>query len=167
VPIGLRPAPAGGARSVRDRLARTPSAIALVTAISLIGLVVAWMVFQPLRSSNADGAGVTASLNGAAPAAIADASAAATYDPVSVDPLFELAALYQSTGDNDSAEAELLKAIALQPNTPNTWLQNAELLIQLHRPDQALRDVKRAGQLDIGSSTVVDTQIAAEQELKR
>ncbi len=124
-------------------------------AVAAVGLVAAWMIYQPLRSANADSAGLNAATSGDLPAAVDHAKAAATYDPVSVDPLFELAAFYRAGGHSRLALAELGKAVSLQPLNPQPWIQEGELLLALRRPTRAYQVLKRAWQLDIGSPEIV------------
>ncbi len=166
---GARAAPAadGGASGppVFGRV-RQPRAgvIAGVVALAAAALVAAWMVYQPLRSANADAAGITAVADGNLTGAINDARSAATYDPVSVDPLFELAALYRSAGNKPAAIAELRKAISLQPQNPQPWIEEGEMLLALHRARQALPALEHAAQLDQGSPQVeADLRAASTQ----
>lgn len=151
-PIGIR------------TLSLTPAAIGTGALIAAVTLVIGWLTVQPLRSSNADAAALTAITRGNAAAAFADARAAASDNPVSVDPLFELAALYRATGDNSAALGELRKAVALQPQNPQTWLTEGETLLALHRPGQAVPALQHAARLNIQSQQIaVDIQLATAQ----
>jgi hypothetical protein len=132
----------------------TPATIAAGTLTAAVTLVVAWFTFQPLRSSNADVAALTAITRGNVTSAFQDARAAASDNPVSVDPLFELAALYRATGNDAAAMDELRKAVALQPQNPQTWLTEGETLLALRRPGQALPALERASRLNIGSPEI-------------
>lgn len=129
----------------------TLAGAALLAAAVLVG---AWMIYQPLRSANADAAGLNAATSGDLPAAVDHARAAATYDPVSVDPLFELAAFYRAGGQSRAALAELGKAVSLQPLNPQTWIQDGETQLALHRPRRAVAFLRRAAQLDRGSPEI-------------
>jgi hypothetical protein len=142
----------------------TPTAIGAATLIAVVTVVIAWLTVQPLRSVNADAAALTAITRGDETAAFRDARAAASDNPVSVEPLFELAALYRAAGNNAAAVAELRKAVALQPQNPRTWLTEGETLLALHRPDEALAALSRASRLDIGSLQIAaDIKRAAAQ----
>jgi hypothetical protein len=132
----------------------TPAAIGAATLIAVVAVVIAWLTVQPLRSANADAAALTAITRGNETAAFRDARAAASDNPVSVEPLFELAALYRAAGNNAAAVSELRKAVALQPQNPRTWVTEGETLLALHRPDQALAALARASRLDIGSPQI-------------
>jgi tetratricopeptide (TPR) repeat protein len=136
--------PAG--RAERSPLG-APGAILALTATTAAVLLAAWTIFQPLRSANADAAALTAATRGDTAAAIADARAAANEDPVSVDPLFELAYIYRADGDNAAAIAELDRAIARQPDNPATWDQKWQLLYSLGRRQAALDVLAHAAAL--------------------
>jgi tetratricopeptide (TPR) repeat protein len=140
----------------------TPAAIGAGTLIAVVAVVVAWLNLQPLRSANADAAALTAITRGNVAAAFADARAAASENPVSVDPLFELAALYRATGDNAATIRELRKAVALQPQNPQSWLTEGESLLALRRPGEAIPALERASRLNVHSP-----QIAADIERAR
>ncbi len=131
-----------------------PLAIFAAVMMAAGTLLVAWMMYQPLHSANADAAGLSALTGGDLRGAIADARAAAAEDPVSVDPLFELAAFYRAAGDQRTALGELRKAVTLQPQNAQTWIQEGETLLAVHRPRQALPVLVRAESLDRGSPEV-------------
>jgi tetratricopeptide (TPR) repeat protein len=133
----------------------TGATIGACALIAALALVVAWLTFQPLRSANADTASLTAITRGNEAAAFSDARAAASDNPVSVEPLFELAALYQATGNDAAAIGELRKAVALQPQNPQAWLTDGETLLALHRPGEALPALRRALQLNVGALQIV------------
>jgi cytochrome c-type biogenesis protein CcmH/NrfG len=139
----------------RKPVSVTAGAIGAAALIGAVTLVVAWLTFQPLRSANADAAALTAIARGNQAAAFSDARAAASANPVSVEPLFELAALYQATGNDAAAITELQKAVALQPQNPQTWLTEGETLLALHRPAAALPALTRALELNVGSPQII------------
>jgi tetratricopeptide (TPR) repeat protein len=139
----------------RPRLG-APGAILAISATTVVVLLVAWTIFQPLRSAHADSAALTAATKGDTAAAIADARAAADEDPVSVDPLFELAYLYHGSGDNAAALSELDRAISRQPDNPSTWTEKARLLTELGRLREALAAARRAAALDVDARVAVD-----------
>jgi hypothetical protein len=98
----------------------------------LAGLVVvvaagfAWATAQPERAVSAgDDALQLASARhyDAARAAIADARSA---DPLSVEPLFDLAVVDGLTGRTGEARAALEAAVRLQPQNPTPWLRLAD-----------------------------------------
>jgi cytochrome c-type biogenesis protein CcmH/NrfG len=142
----------------------TPAAIGAGTVIAAVTLVIGFLTVQPLRSANADAAALTAITRGDEAAAFRDARAAASDNPVSVEPLLELAALYRAAGNDTAAIGELRKAVALQPQNPQTWLAEGETLLALHRPGQALPALARASRLNVGSPQIAgDIQRATSQ----
>jgi hypothetical protein len=155
--------PVGRAR--RARL-RSPGAIALGTGIAAVALLCAWMIAQPLRSANADAAAVNAVIRGDTAAALVDARRAASEDPLSVDPLFEQAAIYQAQGDTAAALAKLRQAVSLQPENAATWLQEGQLLFKLGRRGEALKALKRAAALDRDDRVAVALAIYESGHLK-
>ncbi len=143
----------------RRRLTSCPGAGAAVTAIAAIAIVAAWVIWQPLRSYDADGAAISALLRGDTSAALADARAAAASDPVSVEPLFELSEIYSGLGDRVAAERELLDAVSRQPSNPATWQRLGSFELQHGQPRKALDALERAHRLDLAS--VQTTQLLA------
>jgi cytochrome c-type biogenesis protein CcmH/NrfG len=132
-------------------------------AIVAIALACVWGIWQPLRASNATAAAVSAFGRGDTSAAIADATRAAAEDPVSVDPLFQLAAVYTAIHQAAAARTELLRAVARQPENPQTWLMLGEFDLGEHHPRIALRSLERARQLDLGSAEIAQQIAQAER----
>ncbi len=101
-PVGTRP---------RTRITASPGTAGAVLGIATVTLLCCWAVWQPLRASDADAAALNAIAAGHTSAAIGDAKRAADYDPVAVDPLFELAAFYTAAGDPKAAHDQLVQAV--------------------------------------------------------
>jgi hypothetical protein len=160
------PAAAVGLATERRRLSQRPGAGALVTGLAAIALLGAWVIWQPLRSANADAAATIAVVHGNRREALADARAAAASNPLAVEPLFELSAL-ESAFDPAAAYADLVKAVRLQPENAQTWLQLGEYDIQNHQPRQAIAALTKARQFDLSSPAVVTALMQAESELPR
>jgi hypothetical protein len=116
-PLSMRAARLSRAR----RLSRSPAATLGLISTVIVALVAVWFVVQPLRSSDASAAAETAAYNGNGGAALSDARAAEADDPVSVDPLFLLSAIYNGLGDRTAARNELVRATSRQPANPATW----------------------------------------------
>jgi len=148
----------------RKRLARRPGASALLAGLAAIALVGAWLIWQPLRSADADADATTALIRGDTRAAIADARTAATADPLSVEPLFELSALY-STIDPAEAYQELVRAVRLQPENSQAWLQIGDYDVQQHHPLDAIAALTQARLFDLSSAAVIIALTQAEREL--
>jgi hypothetical protein len=145
-PVGRAPRPRVGA----------PGAILSVTAMTAIVLLIAWTIFQPLRSANAAAAALTAAANGDTATAIAKASAGADEFSVSVDPLIDLAGFYHASGNNAAALHALDRAISRQPDNPDTWLEKGRLLAELGHFRAALLPLRRAAKLDVDDRVAVE-----------
>jgi Tfp pilus assembly protein PilF len=122
-------------------------------------------VWQPLHSSNQVTAAIGAMTRGDARAALADARAAAGSDPVSVDPLWELSAIYSALGNQSASRAELVKATDVQPSNAQTWQQLGAYDLQAHHPELATRELQRALRLDRTSQITVQNLAQARAEL--
>jgi hypothetical protein len=144
-PVGV----AVGRRRLLDAPGRSAAVLGVVTA----AVLAAWMVWQPLRSANADAAAVNAMIRGDTGAAIADARSAAGINPLAIEPLSDLAAIYTAEGNHGAAHAELQRAVARQPANPATWEALAQFDVQHNRFAEALGAAERAAVLDRGSPT--------------
>ncbi len=111
-------APVGWTRARRPMRQR-PGAGALVTVLVGVALLSAWLMWEPLHSGQEVNAAVNAPTNAEA---FAHARAAAASNPLSVAPLNELSTLYHGVKDDPAARAQLVKAIQLQPQNPQTWV---------------------------------------------
>lgn len=127
---------------VRER----PGAGAVMTLVAAVALIGAWVMWQPLRSAQAVTAAENPSVSTAA--AFADARTAAGADPLSLQPLFELAALYQSIRDTPAARAELVRATQRQPDNADSWVSLARFDAQTGRPEAAIAEANRVLALD-------------------
>ncbi len=144
----------GGLAATRPQLLDVPGRAAMMVAVVALAVACGWAVWQPLRSQNADAAAVSAFAAGHTGAAIGDARAAATADPVAIDPLLQLSALYTATGDPQAARQQLLEAVRRQPENPQAWLALGQFELQAHRPRAALPALERARALDLGSPVI-------------
>jgi hypothetical protein len=139
-------------RRLRERLrigARDRPRLALAGVLVAMAAVAAWATAQPERAVNAgDDALQLASDRhyDAALAAIADARSA---DPLSVEPLFDLAVVEGLKGRQDLARQALERAVRLQPQNPTPWLRLADFeLNSAGRPARALQVLGPALYLD-------------------
>lgn len=111
---GLREILASTRRPGYVRLSAAAAALALA-------LLCAWSQWQPQRAEDArEEALALASSNPRA--ALDSAHAAASRDPLSVEPIFTLADVQAATGRSAAARATLQRAVRLQPSNPRTWL---------------------------------------------
>jgi len=100
-------------------------------------------------------------------AAFADARTAVTSNPLSPEPLFELSALYSATGDQATARAELQRAISLEPQNYNTWLQLGLFEIAQKQPGAALDALGRVLKLNPPLEATPVAIAQAQAELKK
>jgi cytochrome c-type biogenesis protein CcmH/NrfG len=135
--------------------------------LTAVALLAAWAIWQPLRSSDAFGAAVDAASRGKTSQAFADARTAAARNPVDVQPLWLLSSLYSRIGAEHAAHAELVKAISLQPENPDTWQQLGSYDLSHGQPHKAIGVLKHALKLNIGSADIAGDLQAAIVESNR
>jgi hypothetical protein len=150
----------------RPRVISTrPRTIAAICSISLAAVLALWAIWQPLRSANADAAAIDALARGNPGVALADARSAAARDPVSVSPLWELSAIFNSLGNGRAAHAELVDAVILQPDNPATWRELGLYNLAHHQPQRALSSLEKAYTLDRSSRETMQAIAQARAEL--
>ena len=149
--VGVRPRGAESAAAVVPRLA--------ATALAAVAVLIAWAIWQPLRSIDADNAATTALIQGNGSAALADANSAAASDPVAVLPLWELSDVYSDLGEPERARAEALNAVNLQPENPQSWGFLGAFYLSAHEPRPALSALERAHALDL-SDPIISQELA-------
>ena len=132
-----------GRRSGGVSLLRRPGAGVLVTGLVAVALAGAWLMWQPLRSVQA----MAASEDDPARAFV-NARAAASADPLSLDPHYRLAALYHAVGQDGRARAEYLRATQIQPDNPEPWVWLAAFYQQTGRPRLARTAAEQVLALD-------------------
>ena len=141
--------------TTRDRARREPLRPVIAVLLLAVTLVVAWSEWQPLRSANAGDDALAALERHDYSGARSLALTADSRDPVSVDPLFDLAVIDTATGNLTAARQDLGRAIARQPANPQTWLRLADFdFVQRHDPQQALNDLRPALYLDPSSNQI-------------
>ena len=151
-------------RPARER----PAALAVTVLLAAVAVIGGWLMWQPLRSAQD---ATAAELSTSNAAAFADARAAASADPLSVLPLFQLATLYQGIRDDPSARAELLQATRLQPANTDPWLWLAQFDVQTGRLRAAIAEAGRVLALDhtvdpntkAAQTTIAEAQAALAQ----
>jgi tetratricopeptide (TPR) repeat protein len=146
-PVGIAP--------MRRRILDAPGRLAVSLGIITVTALAAWMIWQPLRSANADSAAVTEASLGDTGAAIADANRSASINPLSIDGLSDLAAIYQGVGNLTAAHNALLRAVSRQPSNPATWTALAQFDLDHKRwLSEARHAATRARVLDLNSPAV-------------
>jgi hypothetical protein len=152
--------PAGGPAR---RLSARPGASLALTGLVVGAIVISWAIWQPLRADDSVNSGISALARGDTRAALTDGNAAASEDPVSLDPLRELSAVYSALGDRARAEAELVRATQVQPDNAASWSALGQFA-SARQPRLALAALRRAARLDITSAS---TQAALEAAARR
>jgi O-Antigen ligase/Tetratricopeptide repeat len=140
-------------------------ALAVLTVIA-IALAAAWTAYQPVRAVHAGDAAFDRLDQGQPDAAVESARIATERNPLSVDPLFELAAIEEARGRTQEAEATLERAVELQPANAETWRRLGRLrLSTLDDPKGALSAFQAAYYLDprspASTSDVIEASRAA------
>jgi hypothetical protein len=123
--VGLRP------HARRTLLAR-PSTILAVTAILAVGIALAYGVWQPLRSADADAAAIAADESGQLGTALTDEQAAVSDFPVSLSALQHLSEFQNAAGQRSQAEATLERATREQPQNPASWYALGNYSMKIH-----------------------------------
>ena len=160
-------APAWPPRSPWARLRSTERGPALAAVLVVaIALIAAWAAYQPVRAAHAGEVAYDRLDEGQPEAAAEVARLAVRRDPLSVDPLFELAAIEQARGDVAQSRIALEKAVQLQPANAETWRRLGRLrLSTLHDPKGALKAFQAAYYLDPVSSQSVSDVLEASRAL--
>lgn len=145
-PLGARPETSFATRlraGVRDR--RLVAGAGLVIALSLVA---AWTVWQPWASNRVEQDALAALDRGDTGRATVLAGEARDRNPLSLDPLFTLAAIRASAGDQDGARRTYTDAVELQPRNPRPWLALAQFELSAGDAQAAERAVRPALYLD-------------------
>jgi hypothetical protein len=129
---------------------RVPAMSALAAALVLVVAVAgAWTAFQPVRAVNAGDAAFDRLDRGQPEAAASIARIATERNPLSADPLFELAAIELARGRTREAEVALERAVELQPSSAEAWRRLGRLRLSvLGEPAEALDAFQAAYFLD-------------------
>jgi tetratricopeptide (TPR) repeat protein len=133
-------------------------------ALLVVALAAAWAAFQPVRSVHAGDAVFARVERNQLAAAANIAQIGQSRNPLSVDPLFELAYVETLRGRPQAALSALERAVKLQPANPATWRRLGHLnLSVLDQPDEALRDFRAAYYLDPVSPVSAADYLAAQR----
>ena len=120
------------------------AALALATA-----LVAAFAAYQPVRAENLGDKAIDLADKSSYEQAVETAQKAVDANPLSTDPLFELAAIQQGRGQTPEAKAALIKATEVQPASAEAWRRLGQFRLDaLSEPRTALKDFQIAYYLD-------------------
>jgi hypothetical protein len=152
-------------RRTTPRMAvRQPWRIGLAVAGAALALVAAWTSWQPQRAVAEGSDALSAAEAGNYTQARAEIADARSINPLSVDLLFQQAAI-ENAGDNpEGARAALQEAVRKQPANPAPWEALAEFELSQGRKPQALSAVGSALYLDPRSQTAIATYLEASRE---
>jgi O-Antigen ligase len=151
----LRPAPAAAPR----RRSAWRYAAAAVTGAA--ALATAWTALQPLRAAHAEDAAFARLALGQYGPAANIARIAHRRDPLSVDPLWDLAAIEQGRGHRPAARQALQQAVQLEPANAETWRRLGDFELATGDPRAALSDYRAAYYLDPKSAQSTSDVIVA------
>ncbi len=152
------------AARLRAGLRERPRAVTAAT-VALVALIAAWTAWQPLRAVNVGQDAIASLERGDIVKARSQAQAARDRNPLSIDPLIQLATVETFANRKIQARRALENAVRLQPANPEAWQQLAEFeLNELRRPAVALTAIAPALYLDPRSSDAVAVFLAAKRE---
>lgn len=162
---------AHGASVTADEAApSTPSRglqMAQAAGILIVGLAVAWGVYQPVRASQKVDEGLTLAQADPASAAFL-AKQAIALDPTSARARMLLAAAQSNAGQTEQAHDTLLALVTLQPNNPAAWLRLASFrLTTLRDPDgaaEALGFFSRISRFDPAGEALLEAARRAQRD---
>ena len=140
---------------------REPWRIGLAVAAVAVGVVAAWTSWQPQRAvaEGSDALGSAEALH--FDQARAQIARAERTNPLSVDLLFQQAAIERADGNVAGARSVLQEAVRNEPANPATWLALAEFELSEGRKPQALSAVGSALYLDPRSQEAISTYLQA------
>jgi len=158
----LAPAPLRGPRAwPRADGAMAGALLAIVAAV-----IVAYAVWQPLRSLDASNDALARLEAGDVKGAIDEAYAARDRNPLSLEPLSVLAVAQVASQDISGAEATLRREVSLQPANPEPWVRLADFqLNELKQPKAALGSLERAVGLDPRNPQTVGAYLAVRRQV--
>jgi hypothetical protein len=156
-----RPAATPPAPGSPRPLAARPGAIIALTLLCVVTLAVAWESLAPMRSTQSRLASLSAQAAQNGRAALGDARAAISQDPLSALALERLAAIYGASGQPAAERAELIKATQVQPDNPQPFATlGSYLLCSRHLDAAAVSPLRRANRLDL-TDFYLQTQLLA------
>jgi hypothetical protein len=130
--------------------------------VLLVAVAAAWAALQPVRSEHAESAAFDRLDKGEFAAAASIARIAHRRDPLSIDPLFDIASIETALGHTGAAGRALEQAVRLEPATAEGWRRLGQFrLAALHDAKSALRAYRAAYFLDPSKRSASDVIITA------
>ena len=143
---------------------RQPWRVGLAVGAAAVALVAAWTSWQPQRAVARGSDALAAAEAGDFAKARTEISDAEAINPLSVDLLFQQAAIERADNRPDAARAALQEAVRKQPANPEPWENLAEFELSQGRKPQALSAIGSALYLDPRSQTAIATYLEASRE---
>jgi hypothetical protein len=160
-PLSEPPAAPGALGTRIAAGARRPERVGLAVGGLALGLLAAWVAWQPLRSVQADNQALAA-VDKNYTKALSYTKTAQDRNPLSIDPLLTRAVVENTAKHPDRARAALVEAVRLQPSNPQTWEYLSRFTVEQDRdPSLALRLLGPALYLDPKSPTGAQDYLAA------
>jgi O-Antigen ligase/Tetratricopeptide repeat len=141
-----------------------PWRIGLAAAGVAVALVAAWTSWQPQRAVAKGSDALEAAEAGNYEQARAEIDDAESINPLSVDLLFQQAAIERADNNPEGARRALQEAVRKQPANPAPWLNLAEFELAQGRKPQALSAVGSALYLDPRSPEAASVYLQASRE---
>jgi cytochrome c-type biogenesis protein CcmH/NrfG len=114
-----------------------------------LALVAAWSVLQPVRSVRAGDVAIERLELGELDAAVSVAQIAHQRNPLSPEPLWELAYIEEQRGRLANAQRAYEQAVQIQPAAAETWRRLGRFQLSvLNQPAQAVQSFRAAYFLD-------------------
>lgn len=146
-PLGATPPPDGVWTRLRTGV-RARGRLAGAAAVVILAGFAAWTVWQPWSSNQVEQDALVALDRGDTAKATVLARRAHDRNPVSLEPLFSLAAIRTAAGDQAGARQAYTDAIELQPRNPRPWLALAQFELATGDAKAAEKAVRPALYLD-------------------
>ena len=129
-----------------------------------LALAAGWAAYQPVRAVHAGDVAVARLERGELDAAVEIARIARDRNPLSPEPLWELAYIEERRGRPANAEEALERAVQLQPASAEAWRRLGRLqLSTLNQPARAVRSFRAAYFLDPRNPASTSDLIEAER----
>ncbi|HEX8102555.1 MAG TPA: O-antigen ligase family protein, partial [Solirubrobacteraceae bacterium] len=163
-PLRARLAAAPALAAVRRRPG--PARGALAVFVVLLAVAGAWAAIQPLRAQHAGDRAFERLDAGESGPALEIARIATERDPLSLEPLYDLAAIQDAVGRSAEAEVTLERAVEKQPASAEAWRRLGEYrALQRRRPKDALAPLRAAYYLDPESTETENAFLLLRRQL--
>ncbi len=143
---------------------REPWRVGLATGAVAVAVIAAWTSWQPQRAVAQGSDALATAEAGNYPKARSQIADAERIDPLSVELLFQQAAIARAAGDIEGARRALQEAVRKEPANAQTWLSLAQFELEQGRKPQALSAIGSALYLDPRSPAAISVYLQASKE---